>query len=201
MCGWWLDSMVSKSYRYKCLKENILEQDNYHIEPLRQEDMMKIKEYRNKQMDVLRQKQPLTDEGQVLYYQKVVIPLFEVEEPKQLLFSYFYNKELIGYGGLTNIDWEAKRAEVSFLVNPNRVKNNQLYEKDFQYFLNFLKRIAKQQLKFNRLFTETYDIRPFHVGILEANGFEFEGRMRQHVVIKNEFVDSLLHGCLLSKEC
>ncbi|WP_400243367.1 GNAT family N-acetyltransferase [Niallia sp. JL1B1071] len=189
--------MVKKSYQYKCLNENILEENNYHIEPLRQEDMLKIKEYRNKQMDVLRQKQPLTDEGQILYYQKVVIPLFKEEEPKQLLFSYFYKQEFIGYGGLTNIDWEAKRAEVSFLVDPSRVKNNLLYEKDFQHFLAFLKRIAKTQLKFNRLFTETYDIRPFHVGILEANGFEYEGRMKEHVVIKNEFVDSLLHGCLL----
>jgi hypothetical protein len=189
--------MVKKSYQYKCLNENVLEENNYHIEPLRQKDMLKIKEYRNKQMDVLRQKQPLTDEGQIMYYQKVVIPLFEEDEPKQLLFSYFHNKEFIGYGGLTNIDWEAKRAEVSFLVEPSRIKYNQLYEKDFHYFLYFLKRIAKKQLKFNRLFTETYDIRPFHVEILEANGFEYEGRMKEHVVIKNEFVDSLLHGCLL----
>ena len=95
------------------------------------------------------------------------------------------------------MDWEAKRAEVSFLVDPVRVKNSQLYEKDFRNFLSLLKKVAKEQLKFNRLFTETYDIRPFHIKILEANGFEFEGRMNEHVVINNEFVDSLLHRCIL----
>ena len=37
---------------------------------------------------------------------------------------------------------------------------------------------------------------PHHTAILEAKGFECEGRMREHASIRGVRVDSLLHGLL-----
>jgi len=46
------------------------------------------------------------------------------------------------------------------------------------------------------LFTETYDIRPRHVAILEMNGFKLEGRLIDHVLIDGKYIDALIHGCV-----
>ena len=59
-----------------------------------------------------------------------------------------------------------------------------------------MKRVAFDDLGFNRLFTETYAFRHEHISLLEKNGFRFEGKMKQHTMINGTFVDSLLHGYL-----
>ena len=184
--------------KYAVLADKQYSYLSYAVVPIRREDMPLIKEWRNAQIDVLRQARPLTDEDQRRYYEEAVLPTFSQTEPRMLLFSYLLDGRLIGYGGLTNLDWVNRRAEISFLLETSRTgeRNRIQYEADFSAFLTLMKRIAFGELKLNRLFTETYDIRPWHVAVLEKNGFRPEGRMRQHVRIRGEYVDSLLHGCL-----
>jgi len=181
---------------YKCLKTKKFESGNYSILSLREKDIYKIKDWRNAQMEVLRQDNILTNSNQENYFKQAILPAFSQQNPKQILFSFLYTNQCIGYGGLTNIDWESKRAELSFLVNEEHAKNNKIYSNDFTTFINLIKKVTFIELKFNRLFTETFDIRPLHISILESNGFIFEGRMKQHVVINDKFVDSLIHGFL-----
>jgi RimJ/RimL family protein N-acetyltransferase len=183
---------------YKCLQENQFYFDNYSIVALRQEDIFLIKEWRNAQMDVLRQSEVLSDQDQQRYYNTAVLPCFEERHPRQILFSLLEKDVCIGYGGLTNIDWMAKRTEMSFLVNPKRTLSEDTYTADFSAFISLLKKVMFTDLGFNRIFTETYDIRPLHIRILEKNGFVLEGRLKQHVHINNTFVDSLIHGYIKS---
>ena len=146
---------------------------------------------------MLRQAEALTAEQQEAYFQRVVMPLFDQEKPGQLLFSLLHKGELIAYGGLVHISWPDGRGEVSFLVDPVRAADADRYRQDFLAHLRLLGRVAFQELRFNRLFTETYDIRPAHVAILEEAGFRLEGRLRQHVQLKpGTFADSLMHGQL-----
>ncbi len=179
---------------YKVLNNNFFHYNNYSVVPYREEDKLKIKEWRNNQMDVLRQKQELSDIDQLNYYNNYVAPSYSQEQPKIILFSFLENEDCIGYGGLTNIDWESKRVELSFLVNHNRATQTELYEKDFSAFITLMKTVVFEELKFNRIFTETYDIRPHHISVLERNGFKTEGRMREHVFINGNYIDSLVHG-------
>ena len=170
---------------------------SYQLVPIRYEDREPIRAWRNAQLEVLRQAEPLTIEQQEAYFQQVVLPLFEQEQPGQLLFSLLHNNELVAYGGLVHLSWPDGRAEVSFLVNPTRAADPATYRKDFRAHLRLLGQVAFEGLKFNRLFTETYDIRPAHVAILEEAGFRLEGRLRQHVQLKpGTFADSLMHGQL-----
>jgi hypothetical protein len=110
-----------------------------------------------------------------------------------MLFSFLYDNICIWYWWLTNINREDKRAELSFIVDTKRTKNKKLYEKDFSMFIYLIKEVANEKLWFNRIFTETYDIRPLHIKILEKNWFIYEWRMRKHVYIDNKFIDSLIH--------
>lgn len=182
--------------KYLCLNHGSYSSGEYSVTAIRELDIYLIKEWRNAQIAVLRQKRPLTNDRQKAYYNNVVRPSFEMGQPNIILFSYLLGSNCIGYGGLTNIDWNARRAEISFILDTDRIVDTRQYQQDFGAFLSLMKRIAFDELGLNRLFTETYDIRPWHVAVLENNGFEFEGRLKQHVYIEGRLVDSLMHGCL-----
>ncbi|MFC6224238.1 GNAT family N-acetyltransferase [Hymenobacter artigasi] len=182
---------------YRPLIQPEFRHDAYRLVPIRYEDREPIRAWRNAQLDVLRQAALLTSDQQEAYFQRVVLPLFEQEKPGQLLFSLLHNEELIAYGGLVHISWADLRAEVSFLVEPTRAAEPATYRQDFRAHLRLLGQVAFEDLKFNRLFTETYDIRPAHVAILEEAGFRLEGRLRQHIQLQpGTFTDSLMHGQL-----
>jgi RimJ/RimL family protein N-acetyltransferase len=182
--------------KYKVLVNNKFSIGEYSLEPFREMDLLDIKKWRNGQLDVLRQKKALTDEDQKKYYSNYITPSFTEEAPRIILFSFLEKDSCIGYGGLTNIDWECKRIELSFLMNTERKNDDELYQKDFSAFITLVKKVVFEEMSFNRIFAETYDIRPLHISILEKNGFVMEGRMKQHIWINNGFVDSLIHGYL-----
>ena len=187
---------IQSDLRYRCLDLDVFHDGAYAITPLRKEDMMPIMTWRNAQQAVLRGKTTLTEEQQQGYWLRVIEPSFAQEEPAQLLFTFFFQHEPIGYGGLVHLSWQDRRAEVSFLVAPERAENLPIYARDFAAWLGMLKLIAFKQLRLQRLSTETYDIRKHHIQVLEASGFAFEGRMRRHLIIDGQPVDSLIHGCL-----
>lgn len=178
---------------YSWLKESLC-YGNYCITSLRECDILLIKNWRNEQIKILRQNKLLSDLEQLAYYHQTVIPSMNEDKPKMILVSYLLGGDCIGYGGLTNIDWVSHRAEISFLLNTERISNPSVYQQDFTVFLSLVKKLAFEVLGFNRLFTETYDIRPLHIETLISNGFQLEGRMKQHVFIDGKFYDSLIHG-------
>lgn len=182
--------------KYNCLTQQIFNQGQYQLVPIRHQDLLNIKQWRNAQIRVLRQQGLLTDEMQESYYRTTLLPAFTEPHPKQILFSCLLQSKCIGYGGIVHIDWTSHRGEVSFLVDPQRHQDQQKYQADFGTFLQLIKKIAFEHLHFHRLFTETFDIRPQHVAILESQGFILEGRLREHVLIEDKYLDSLIHGCL-----
>lgn len=179
---------------YLKLKSQIFTKDGYKLLPLRRVDIFLIMNWRNEQMTVLRQTNKITKEVQKKYYQNKILPSFSQDTPDIMLFSLLCNDVPIGYGGLTNIDWDSKRAEVSFLLDSTRAREQTTYSQDFTAFLFLLRQVAFEDLGLHRLFTETFDMRPTHVGILEKNGYILEGRMKDHVIIDGKYVDSLIHG-------
>lgn len=184
--------------RYIVLSKNSYSFRKYKLVSLRRKDIFKIKEWRNAQIDILRQKSELTDQDQQIYYDKIVSPTYRQQHPEQILFSVLKEERCIGYGGLVHICWEDKRAEISFLVDSDRVFDGQTYQNDFKCFLRIIKYISFIDLDLNRLFLETYDVRKKHIQIIEDSGFVLEGRLKQHVIINGAFIDSLIHGMVKS---
>ncbi len=181
---------------YRVLNQQNFVYGDYEIISIRESDKFQIMHWRNAQMDILRQKELLTEQKQTEYFESVVKCEFNSLQPKQLLVSYLYKSELIGYGGLVHIQWGDSRAEVSFLLCPERNNNVELFKKDYEIFLNLIKHLAFNVLKLRKLTTEAYDLRPYLVETLEKNGFILEGRLKEHNYINGNFVDSLLHGCI-----
>ena len=168
----------------------------YSIIPIREIDMELIRQWRNEQIEILRQKTPITAHEQRRYFKEFIKPSFNEKKPDQILFSYLLNKGLIGYGGLTNIDWESKRAEISFILDPKRTRNKNLYRKEFSSFFKLIKQVAFNHLSFHKLYVETFDIRSLQVSFLKESGFVLEGRLKDHVLINKTYHDSLIHGLI-----
>lgn len=180
---------------YTCLDKQTFSENSYRITPIRLQDIYLIKEWRNAQIDVLRQNLPLTDEMQKNYFETIILPSFSEKHPQQILFSFLKQEQPIGYGGLVHIDWKEKQGELSFLVDPKRSLDKAVYESDFSTFLKLIKMVAFNHLYFKRLTGETYDIRPHHISILEKAGFIEKRRLKDWVKINDKYVDAIIHEC------
>tara|TARA_Y100000310_G_scaffold78724_1_gene75398 strand:+ start:184 stop:696 length:513 start_codon:yes stop_codon:yes gene_type:complete len=161
---------------------------------LREEDMELIRKWRNEQIYALRQKKILTKDEQHNYFSQVVMKSFGEDKPECVLFSFLLRNDCIGYGGFVHINWNKKHTELSFILDTERAKKIKIYQKEFRIFLGLILRLNLEQIKFKAIFTETYDIRPVHIKILENSGFKRIKRMgRSKNIIDGKIVDSIFH--------
>src|ERR1700752_1121483 len=184
---------------YKILSQNAFRKGNCSLVPIRDEDKYAIMHWRNEQIDILRQKQPLTKEEQEHYFATIIAGLFALEKPRQLLFSFLEDDVLIGYGGLVHIDWESKNAEVSFITETKRNMDKQQFINDWGNYLQILKPLAKEHLSFSKIYTYAYDIRPNLYHALLKSGFIEEARLKKHISINGQYYDVLIHSCFLDQ--
>lgn len=182
--------------KYICMPRPKLEDGPFSVEALQPVHIEAVRQWRNAQMDVLRQDEVITPAQQEAYYAEHIWPDMLKSNPSNILLAFKERGQLIGYGGLVHIVWEHRRAEVSFLLNPALAERQDDYARSFAAFLNLMKALAFDELSLNRLYTETYSMRQHHISILESAGFCREGVLRCHVKIKRLFVDSIIHGCV-----
>lgn len=178
---------------YKYFKFKKYKEGDYSLIVIRKKDIYKIMDWRNSQINILRQKDLLTKDKQLKYFNEIIKSSFVKKYPKQILFSYLFKNRCIGYGGLVHISWKNKIAEVSFLVDDKRLNDDIVYKRDFTNYLRLLKKIAFENLKFHKVFTETYSFRKFHISILEKADFKLVRVIKNNVLIKRKYFDSLIH--------
>lgn len=176
---------------YKCLVHQVFIAGNYKLIPIRDEDRFQIMQWRNEQIEILRQKNPLTPEKQDEYFKEVVSKLFEEANPSQLLFSFLEDDNLIGYGGLVHIDWVSGNAEVSFITETSR--NQDSFVSDWCIYLSLIKQVGSVA-KFIKIYTYAYDLRPLLYLALKQSSFKEEARLKKHVLINERYVDVLIHS-------
>lgn len=164
--------------------------------PVQPQHIEAIRQWRNAQLSILRQSVPISPGQQAAYYAARVWPAMKQMQPADILLACLEDERLIGYGGLVHIAWEHRRAEVSFLLDPELARESDAYARYFGTFLDLMKALAFEDLGLGRIFTETYAMRTHHISVLEANGFRLEGRLRNHVIVDDRPMDALIHGCL-----
>ncbi|MEY3811800.1 MAG: hypothetical protein RIT11_917 [Pseudomonadota bacterium] len=182
---------------YKCLSEQIYSINECQIEPIRDGDKYAIMKWRNEQIYHLRQVNVLDKESQNKYFQNVVSNLFQSAYPDQILFSYLENGICIGYGGLVHINWIDKNGEISFILDTQLEKK--YFKKHWGIFLNLLEEMAFNNLKFHKIYTYAFDIRPKLFEILNESHYLKEARLRDHVLINNVYYDVLIHSKINNK--
>lgn len=181
---------------YSCADLSGLARGPIRLRPIHWDDREPIRRWRNAQLDVLRQADPLTVEDQDRYFDDVVRDQLDQERPDQVLLAMLEDDRLVGYGGVVHISWHNRRGEISFMTEPSRLDEPTL-RADWLTFLSLIGETARDRLGLHRLTTETYAIRRSLLEILDEAGFQREGVLRDHAVVDGAFVDSIVHGRLL----
>jgi len=140
----------------------------------------------------LRQNKPLTTEDQDKYFNEVVAKLFEQEQPGQILFSYLEQDKCIGYGGLVHINWVDKNAEVSFIMDTGKEKNE--FHKHWSIYLDLIEKVAFNHLNLHKIYTYAFDLRPHLYEVLENNAYNKEAVIKGHAFFEGKFIDVIIHS-------
>lgn len=177
---------------YSCLEKQIFELNNFKIIPLRYEDRFDILKWRNDQIYHLRQSKALTVDDQENYFNIVVDTLFDQEHPNQILFSYLENDICIGYGGLVHINWIDKNAEISFIMDTAVEKDN--FHANWITYLSLIEKVAFEDLKFHKIFTYAFDLRPHLYFALQEASFIEETRLKEHCFFDGKYIDVVIHS-------
>lgn len=177
---------------YNCLTNSIFEQGSFSIVPLRYEDRLDILEWRNEQIYHLRQNKPLSIEDQENYFNTIVEKLFDQDQPNQILFSFLKNDQCIGYGGLVHINWIDRNAEISFIMNTELEKEN--FQINWVKYLELIEKVAFEDLKFHKIFTYAFDLRPHLYLALQDACFIEETRLKEHCFFDGKYIDVVIHS-------
>tara|TARA_B100000886_G_scaffold268878_1_gene192954 strand:- start:138 stop:1658 length:1521 start_codon:yes stop_codon:yes gene_type:complete len=180
--------------KYLVLKKYKYTKNNFYLTSIDSKYMEKIRNWRNDQIDILRQNKVINKKEQKNYFIKNIHKEKNVFRPKNILLCFFYKKILIGYGGIVHISWKNRCGEISFLLD-TKIKENQ--KKFKTYFVNFkdiLFDIAFKELKLNKLTTETFSHRNIFLEILNENGFKFEGYYKNQYNKNDKNIHSIKHS-------
>jgi len=121
--------------KYHVLPDEPLQSGDYSLITLRHQDVQKIRIWRNDQIRFLRQRWEISETQQENYWEREIFPTFDKVQPAQVLLSFMQRQRCIGYGGLVHIDWQSRRAEVSFLLETSRMDNALTFQNEFGIFL------------------------------------------------------------------
>lgn len=177
---------------YKILSKQIFSSGDYSLVPIRMKNRFDIMKWRNEQIYHLRQSEPLAVDKQNEYFENVVSKLFEQEKPSQLLFSYIESGVCIGYGGLVHINWIDKNAEISFIMDTSREKEE--FHKHWGIYLELLEQIAFDELSLHKIYTYAFDLRPHLYEAIEAKGYIKEAVLKEHCLFNGEYKDVIIHS-------
>ncbi len=164
---------------------------DYNLRTIENKDLELIRQWRNEQTNILRQVKPISSNEQKEYFSNIH------KDTGQILFALVSNNILVGYCGLVNINYIYSTAEVSFITETGLENEDTLKYKDlFTFTLDSLCKYAFNTLNLNKIWTETYGFRKKHINILESFGFIQEGILREHVYVKGERHNSIMHSIL-----
>jgi len=165
---------------------------NCKLRDLKFEDLLLIKDWRNEQIDILRQNKKLTDDDQKKYWDKIsnsdTEKLFAIEDK---------SGKLIGYGGFVNLDMKYRKAEISFLLKTEIKEDSDQHVVVFSETLKFLIAYGFRELFLNRIYTETYEFRKKHMDVLENLKFKKEGILRENIIKNGNFFNSIIHSIII----
>lgn len=178
---------------YKCItNQAFLNENGFTLVPIREVDKYDILKMRNEQIYHLRQSELLTAEQQEHYFKSVISELFEKDKPEQLLFSLLKNNEFIGYGGLVHMNWINKNSEISFIMKTELEKEH--FEHNWLNYLSLIEKIAFDELRFHKIFTYAFDLRPHLYKALENAGYIQEARLKEHCLFETKYIDVVIHS-------
>lgn len=76
--------------------------------------------------------------------------------------------------------------------------NTELEENSFQShwrnYLSLIEKVAFKELKFHKIFTYAFDLRPRLYEVLNKALYKEEARLKEHCWFEGEFIDVIIHS-------
>ena len=173
------------NYIYSCLKSEYINNGLFKLQTVQKIHIEKIREWRNSQIDLLRQKEYVSKIDQMKYFNNNVWSELDSKTPNNILLAFTLNDKLIGYGGLVHISWKYLKAESSFILNNNIDHHSEKYKLYINNFFIMLKILAFNDFKFLKITSETFNHRKKHIKLLEEIGFK--------IILKPVYSNSIFH--------
>lgn len=101
-------------------------------------------------------------------------------------------REIIGTAMIFNFEIKAKHAEIGYVFHKDYWGMGYCTET-----VALMDRFASETLKLHKLDASVVDTNTGSVRVLEKNGFELEGRLKDHFFIEGRYYDGLLFGKIL----
>jgi ribosomal-protein-alanine N-acetyltransferase len=98
-------------------------------------------------------------------------------------------QKIIGTVMIFNFDYEAKHAEIGYVFHKNHWGKGYGTEA-----VSMMDNFAFESLDLHKLHASVVDTNIGSVRVLEKNGFELEGRLKDYYFIENKYYDGLLLG-------
>ena len=181
--------------QYKALPKSTFSENEYMISPVRREDRYEIMKWRNDQINVLRQENALSEAQQDDYFENILSRSFNDPTPDQLIFSFFKSYQLIGYGGLTHIDWKNRNSEISFLLKTD-LNRPDVYSDLFEAFLGLICQVGKIS-NLHKIYTYGYNLSEYRFKPLIKSDFIQEACLMNHKSIDGKLYDVLIYSKIL----
>lgn len=105
------------------------------------------------------------------------------------------SEEVIGTAMIFNFDEEAKHAEIGYVFNKDHWGKGYGTE-----IINLMSNFAFESLNLHKIHASVVDANIGSARILEKNGFDLEGRLKDNYFIDGKYYDSLLFGKIKTKE-
>jgi len=178
-------------YNYNALNKNTFELNKFSLIPIRFEHRNEILLWRNEQLYHLRQKKKLNVNEQEIYFQNEIKPLFKLKNPNQILFSFLFENNLVGYGGLVHINWEKKNAELSFLIKTELDKK--YFKKYWGIYISLIEKVAFEECGLKSIYTYSFELRPKLYEVLRENNFLLKKTIKNAKQFKGKHINALIH--------
>ena len=175
---------------YKVLKKKYL-LNGIEYSSIKKNEFEIIRKIRNSQIKILRQNNFITYDQQIKYFNEKIIPDYKKKKPRNILLA-IRKSSFLGYCGLTNIDWDLKKAEVSFLLLKKINFEKKKFIKIFDNSLKVLEGIFFDELHLSKLQSETYSFRTDVIDTLLNRNFIVEGVLRNNVKKNKKYFNSYL---------
>jgi len=185
--------MIEARQGYRLLPDEPYQSYGYALGSLQECDAEPVRRWRNSQMDILRQSEPLTVAEQQRYFSRQVASQYGAEEPTDILMRYTLEGILIGYGAVVHIGWPNRTGEVSFLLATELSRDIEVHCRHFAQYLRMLARLAREVLGLKRLTTETYAHRERHIGVIEAAGYTRVAQLPDRAIVDGRIVPGIVH--------
>ena len=112
---------IMLKYKSKFIQNTIINESCYSWLTSRDFEFLRV--WRNQQKSILRQSNNINKKEQRKYFINFYKENCFSKKPLNIIFAIKEKHRLIGYGGLVNISWQNKRAEVSFLLKTSIANN------------------------------------------------------------------------------